>query len=659
MSYLEMSSAPLPDMSSGIISIWFREIEKQALPPDAEIWPQGFWTKKNADIVMVPPNAQYSIGYDPDFMNISVLYDNPYGRPVGGPFGDLLLGCASVWIPNSPPIPNNTNSPVGSPLAGTVADTDMSKFGIRTLLTFGDPNIDYKYATWRAEYPDVIPWVEYLPQIAPGPQGPGVPEWPKPYKPYWTHKPFAPGVQYGQDGKFKVTYYATNSPVAKFKVPPSFIGIDNDGHIVINLQTNTKATYKGMAFTIDKVEELWAAATYLQIAEPYTYTEIGFPFPDGYWISIDGFWNGFQFTYKDISQDVMGCAPESFVIYAANVGILDLALDAPTVKDGGWHHLLFSFDISGSVTTDQTSTDKPIVQTTCKAWLAFDGKNITDQNLQNRPPVHDGFLLPQLRGTETTSILACGPTAAYSRIGGTLGPNDILPRNAWLHGWGGNPKDGGLTWFDAHAQIITDGDDYTNATARLWGGVVGDFNWMDWTGLIWPLYGHGVAPGPWQATFKPMHPTTPDPTTSLSAPSYKCSGFSIPCNGNPIGVPAGSAMLKNNTGVEVAELQIWANQSIDTGNADMVRLFIDYLKKQDQDGNTVPDTSKGLRPVPPKIAEKALGRPHILVHGSGNWKKGINSGSTGRNKDGTSNLAGQFQHVGGIEKFKPEPQLDK
>jgi hypothetical protein len=643
MSYLEMKSAPLPDMSSGIISIWFRDVSKQPdavlgsvqpppnLPPEIEQWPQGFWTVSNANTIMVPPNAQYSVQNDPDFGN-SVFFYNPYGMPIGGDyFGSAFLGAASVWIPNSPPVPLNTMTGNSS----GIADVDMSPYGVRTLLAFGDPDMDYQYCTWRHDRPDVIPAVQFLNSF-----GFIIHNNPPPYRPY--------NGNIGDHGKFYVTGYRINSPAPKGKVPQSFIGVDNDGHLVINLQTKTKATFKGMAYEYSNWSSLMGSCTSLIIDEPHTYSQIGFPFPDGHWESKDGYWNGYKWEARDISGEVMGCAPESFLIYSAAF-FLDFA-NGPIIHDGGWHHLLFAFDISGAVTVETTDAETTGT-TTCKAWLAFDDNNFKGDNLQNRPRSHDGFVLPKLRGTQSDQILDCGPCTTFARDTIGMGENDILPRNAWIRGFSGKPEDGITNWA-ANVGIISDGDDTYSATGRKWGGKVGDFNWMDWTGPIWPLYGHGVAPGPWQAVMDPPKPPGPQ---QLDHPKYQCGNFVIPVHGHPIGIPCSSNHLKHNTGLEMAELQIWANKTIDTGNEEDRRLFIDYPKKEDG----TPDKSKPLQPVPPAVAAAVLGRPDVLLHGAGNWQVGKNTGTSGVDEDGNTMDDGQFEPVAKIYKFKPEPKLGK
>jgi hypothetical protein len=660
MSYLQMASAPLPDTSKMIVSFWFREVSKQQQkPPKITQWPQAFWT--DGSDTMVPPNAQYSIGYDSTYNNC-VFFWNAYGLPVGGEFfGDLFLGPPACWIPNAPPLVTNTLSFTGD--ASGIADVAMSNYGIRTLLTFGDPGIPYQYCPWTGRDPGVIDAVQTIsvPGIIVEIQPP----------PYQVYNHFV-----GDNGKFHVRNYRLGLPAARpdVKVAQSFIGIDDDGHIVINLQTSTRANYTGCSFEMIDISELRASQTHLKIREPLTYTQLGFPLPDGDWISVPGYWNGYEFQYRDISTEIMGCTPESFVITAQSTALFDFAFGAPTIKDGGWHHVLFSFDISGSVHSERPSVADyssgspiwsqadPIVSSNCKAWLAVDDTNITGEDLQNRPRVHDGSTLPKLRGTLTTQLLDCGPCMTYSRGGakGVLGLNGILPRNAWLTGVG-NPKDG-LLQNAANVGIVdtTSNDPGTKyvsdcAVNNGFGVSNGDFNPMSWTGAIWPLYGgiNAVAPGPWFGTCDPKRPTTPDPPSTLAHPVYDCQSFSIPIARHPIGIPASAAQEENNTGVEMAELQIWCNQSIDTGDLRMRRLFINYPK----DANGNPDLSQPMIPVPPAEAAKILGRPDILLHGTNNWKAGRNTGTSGLTADGKIIPAGQFQPIAKIEKFLPDPKL--
>jgi hypothetical protein len=92
----------------------------------------------------------------------------------------------------------------------------------------------------------------------------------------------------------------------------------------------------------------------------------------------------------------------------------------------------------------------------------------------------------------------------------------------------------------------------------------------------------------------------------------------------------------------MAEFQMWTGISLDTGEEENRRLFIDF--ERDDKGDPVDEE---LKPVAPKVAEKALGkRPDVTLHGSSKWKAGRNAGT-----------AGQLKPTGRIITYKPDPNL--
>jgi hypothetical protein len=112
----------------------------------------------------------------------------------------------------------------------------------------------------------------------------------------------------------------------------------------------------------------------------------------------------------------------------------------------------------------------------------------------------------------------------------------------------------------------------------------------------------------------------------------------------------------------MAEFQFFSDVAIDTSNKENLRAFID--SKRDDKGHTIADKDGNvtLQPVDPKKAELLLGkRPDILLHGSSNWKKGHNTGSTGVTDPDTQDKqdipAGQFTPVAGIATYKPDPSI--
>jgi hypothetical protein len=614
MSYLEMEAAPMPDMSSGIISVWFRDLSK-GKAPDGDKWPSGPWEAGGTS--MLPPDTTELVKtLDPP----SIFYWSAYGIPVGSVLGGgLFLGGSPFYGP----------APVIMPLPPPLAVSQM-----RMILTFGDDDQSYDYCPWELQRPDVIEAVLFISGLNVIYR---VTDWPPPYKPYWK---VLGGKPVGIDGKLKVANMKLGAAQNKPKmVPQSFIGIAQDGYLTICLQTKTRADYKGYAYQLDNLT-------------PITATQTIFHTPGLSVEKIPGYWDGFLFYYKDISNEVMAAGPEFFVIGGERAGN-EFPLP-PRIDDATWHHLLFSFDISGGVTSVLPETPlppgggdlvPPDTKTACKAWLAFDDKNYTDSSLQHAPVVPNGIISPQLDGMGMNGLFPFGPDATYSRKQLGLEPNEIVPQNVWIRGFWGNPRDG-LPRFNSAAGLAP-GNRYITE---------GDFNWLVYTGVEWAVIAGQPADG--KGSIDPPRPTNPDPAKDLDVPKYSCPGFVIPVKEKRIGIPTGNILTKHNTGVEMAELQIWANKTLDTNDVEMRRLFIDYPK----DAKGKPDKTKPLQPVSPSVAAKILGKPDILLHGTSNWKKGKNTGTSGYkivSGEQVINPKGQFIPVAKIEKFLPDPKIGK
>lgn len=598
MSYLEMIASALPDMKSGIISVWFRDPTLNPAPAE-DIWP----------LPMPPDTLAYA-----DAHPFEALFWNAYGIPIPQ-FGRLLLFPAPVTLPYPPPLQTNR---------------------MHMLLTFGNPNQSYDYCQWEVEYPDVLQFVHYTSSGVPG-IGFQPEHWPPPYAPYYFYL-------YGGDmGKFTVANYKISNPRPQANiVPQSFIGVDKDGYITICLQTKTKADYKGYAYQLDEITNIMATAT-------FTGDSPTGPPP---LVRVPGYWDGYQFKHKDISNQVMAAAPECFIIGSGPPNIND-AGQGPRVFGKGWHHLLLSFNIDGEVREAQLEQSEtfhipyiPEFSTSCQAWLAVDDFNYTGTALQKAYLIHQGdFGLPLLPGQGTN--LGGGTTHVFARrYFGTLGDNDIIPQNAWLYGATGTPRSGIVQTYISSAGI-------SDGIAP--GPPAGDFQSLNWTGPLATAFYGAAAPVP----LDPPRPDIEDPMTYYDPPSYQAGPFVLPTKGFPIGIPAQQRHLKHNTGIEMAELQIWANKTLDTGDEKMRRLFLDYPK----DENGKPDTTKPLEPVKPAAAAKVLGEPDILLHGTDDWKRGRNTGKLGFTTDGRGNRiineAGQFQPIAKIEQFLPDPKLGK
>lgn len=129
----------------------------------------------------------------------------------------------------------------------------------------------------------------------------------------------------------------------------------------------------------------------------------------------------------------------------------------------------------------------------------------------------------------------------------------------------------------------------------------------------------------------------------LGTPHYTLSSPKVPNNGEPLGVPATTQFVGKILPVEMAELQIFTGVSVDTGVMSNRRAFIDG------DGKPVspsPPPVDGELPTPP--AETLLGKkPEILLHGSGKWIAGTNTGAP----------AAPLVPTGKIIAYSPDPSL--
>lgn len=121
-------------------------------------------------------------------------------------------------------------------------------------------------------------------------------------------------------------------------------------------------------------------------------------------------------------------------------------------------------------------------------------------------------------------------------------------------------------------------------------------------------------------------------------PTYSLASSAVPAG--PMGLPATSTYVKNIYDVDMADLQMWNDQTLDTSDTANRRLFI---------------TDRGT-PTSIDTAGKELGRPAICIHNTGSWISGKNTGTTGEDDAGHVIQSGQFSHKGTIISFKPDPR---
>ena len=143
----------------------------------------------------------------------------------------------------------------------------------------------------------------------------------------------------------------------------------------------------------------------------------------------------------------------------------------------------------------------------------------------------------------------------------------------------------------------------------------------------------------------------------VPAPSGGCTPGPVPSKDAALGIPASTAYLDGIFRVEMAEFQMFTDVTLDTEKISNRRAFVDA------EGKPV-DPAKGIEGDPRGPGERLLGKkPEILLHGSSNWKIGYNTGTLGIAVSGEGEVTkkpdGQFTPTGGINSFKPDPQLDE
>jgi hypothetical protein len=195
-----------------------------------------------------------------------------------------------------------------------------------------------------------------------------------------------------------------------------------------------------------------------------------------------------------------------------------------------------------------------------------------------------------------------------------------------------------------HLYCAVDDTNYTGSSlSNFWPNDPNDLNAVA-SENHWLSAGAGPWKG-WQGVGSGVDFVTIEPP-----PSYNNQNPTVPASGNPIGIPAPVEYQDKIFRVEMAEFQMWTGQSLDTGDVNKRRLFIDF--KRDKDGNPVVDPKTNMFtmiPVKPSIVAKALGTPTVMFHGVGNWQHGTDTGTLGK--------PGDFAPTGNIKRYKPDPSI--
>ena len=118
-----------------------------------------------------------------------------------------------------------------------------------------------------------------------------------------------------------------------------------------------------------------------------------------------------------------------------------------------------------------------------------------------------------------------------------------------------------------------------------------------------------------------------------------------------IGIPASSPFVNNIYRVEMAEFMMWIGQTLDTSKEDNRRAFVDDT------GKPVSPDKKASRTDPQSGSIELLGKPDVMLHKSGNWKSGNNTGTIGIDSNGKKDPDYQFVPTAKIKTYHPDPSL--
>lgn len=139
-------------------------------------------------------------------------------------------------------------------------------------------------------------------------------------------------------------------------------------------------------------------------------------------------------------------------------------------------------------------------------------------------------------------------------------------------------------------------------------------------------------PGPYRHWFLTNHLRI-ETADSVGMPEYTYKPGKIRARGQKLGIPVFEALANEFFDIEMAELQVFKDVVGITSELNVRRAFITEEGKPNRDY---------------RDAEAMFGKPVLRLHGSGNWKKGRN---TGTGDDLTKNASGE------IIVYKPNPNL--
>lgn len=419
-----------------------------------------------------------------------------------------------------------------------------------------------------------------------------------------TEEVTATGTDLGISYPFGDNVYTSTGDT--FKLLPSYIGANvysdgSGGNLIFGITLPGANGATGLRWTIGSID----VDSFMHC---YT-NNPGIPVPNQIktGLSGPGAYTRMNVTYhwQDVTDIIFDSAQDNFTAST------QVAL-APDM----WHHIFISFDVSGGC--EAVGSDGVITQT----YYALDPPLVTD------PAIPEGVIPSSPAMSTGTLTSSCKVYAAVDDINHT-GPTLV---GSDYSSFGLSPND----WPTNFAVQTVSANSPGNGSGITGGEVVPGVSGIN---LV-------------------ISNITYD---TSSTPSYSYSGGGGGIDSSPIGLPAAGIFVDELFHVEMAEFQLFAGMAMDTNNLDLRRAFID------DNGLPVPPDQKANdgtngQPALTSGSIEFLGQhPDILLHKSGNWIKGKNTGSTGMDytQDPPQIIdSGQFTPIAHTTAYTPNPSLN-
>jgi hypothetical protein len=462
-------------------------------------------------------------------------------------------------------------------------------------------------------------------------------------------------------------------------VPPSCIGAHN-GNLRVILQTSSKAKYTGCAWAQDSSQTIHISSPIscqdiLHNPHPCSEPEGYVDFSDKYGTVKPNQFTGYNFKYNDVSGLECTQHPEAFI------------MDGPRIADGGWHHVVISFDLTGKAAAggqdafieyEEYTDAKGEVQERAKPRKE-ESQDVKDAKCEIKAESTGPDGDPPLPGTWGQYSGADGEYAlapARYIINDPGYPSNVSYAGKAAYGapfeevgkYG--PATGGTIKSSCRGWMVVDGQSYNKGSLNHKQAYndCKDRTHFDDNAMAPP--NAFLIPGAeirtdmttnktgWERDYRTLLGGFNGPAAKIDStdeprrydyvrPSYELTSASIPIGSKPFAIPGGPKSLwgkhNRNYSVTMAELHIWTGKWLDLDKSDRMELLL----------------KDGRKPGSIGKMDKHLGKPNVRLHWSTHWINGKNTGSSGVSETGPGAGTDPVKKEDEKGKFVPFTSIDR